>query len=178
MPEERLVWQGSSSQWTNLGAYLMCALVFALFVTLTLYFRQSIGEGGGVVMGLVTVLLLLPPGYALLRWFLLRAKRYEVTSERIKVTTGILTRQTVSLELYRVKDYTLVEPFLMRLLKLGHVVLVTSDPTTPRLELTAIPGAKALFNDIRTCVEQRRDVKRVRALDIDETAGVAEGEVT
>lgn len=178
MTEERLVWKGTSSQWINLGVYLACTLVFALFVALTLYFRRSIGEGGGIVIGLVTVLLLLPPGYALVRWFLLRVKVYEVTSERIKVSTGILTRQTVSLELYRVKDYTLVEPFLMRLLKLGHVVLVTSDPTTPRLELSAVPGAKALFNDIRACVEQRRDLKRVRALDIDETAGVAEGEVT
>jgi len=176
MPEERLVWKGSSSQWINLGAYLMCALVFALFVALTIYFRRSIG--GGVVIGLVTVLLLLPPGYALVRWFLLRARLYEVTSERIKVSTGILTRQTVSLELYRVKDYTLVEPFLMRLLKLGHVVLVTSDPTTPRLELTAVPNAKVLFNDVRTCVEQRRDLKRVRALDIDETANMAEGDLT
>ncbi len=178
MSEERLVWQGSSSQWVNAGVYLGCALVFALFAALTLYYRRQIGEAGGIVIGLVVALLLLPPVWALARWILLRAKVYQITSERIKVSTGILTRQTVSLELYRVKDYTLVEPFLMRLLKLGHIVLITADPTTPRLELAAVPHASTLFNDIRTSVEQRRDLKRVRAFDVDETIDGDSGNVS
>jgi uncharacterized membrane protein YdbT with pleckstrin-like domain len=92
---------------------------------------------------------------------------YEVTSERIRITTGIFSKRTNALELYRVKDYILEEPFLMRLFKFGKIVILTSDVSTPRLELEAVPRARWLVDQLRAAVEARRDAKRVRAVDFD-----------
>ena len=52
---------------------------------------------------------------------LVKSIRYEITSERIKITSGIFSKQTSALELYRVKDYTLEAPFFYRLFHLGNI---------------------------------------------------------
>jgi uncharacterized membrane protein YdbT with pleckstrin-like domain len=97
-----------------------------------------------------------------------RCLRYEITSERIRVSSGILSKRTTALELYRVKDYTLEAPFLYRLFRLGHIRLQTSDRSNPEMLLRAIPGARKLMDVIRLNVEKRRDLKRVREVDFDE----------
>src|SRR2546423_1462741 len=53
-------------------------------------------------------------------WFATGCQRYEIPSERIKVSTGLLSRQPAELELYRVRDYSVVEPFALRLVGCGN----------------------------------------------------------
>ncbi|MES2696094.1 MAG: PH domain-containing protein [Verrucomicrobiota bacterium] len=157
--EEILVWRGTPSQWTNFGSYLFCLLLV-----------------GGVV---AAYFLITPPqplifaGLALpFLWFLCvfiatRCHRYEVTSERIKVTTGLLSRQSTELELYRVRDYTVVEPFWLRLVGCGNIVLQTSDRTTSQVILRAVPHAAKLKDQIRAHTERMRIRRGVRDLEID-----------
>ena len=114
------------------------------------------------------IILLLPPAYALFQAVLIKAIRYEITSERIKITSGIFSKKTSAMELYRVKDYTLEAPFFYRLFHLGNITILTSDRSTPQIMLTAVPNAKKLMDDIRTHVELRRDQKRVREVDFDQ----------
>jgi uncharacterized membrane protein YdbT with pleckstrin-like domain len=139
--QETPIWEGSPSQVTNLGTYVLCALLFFLVV---------------------------PIFYALWRWFETRCHRYAVSDQRIRITQGVLSKRTDSIELYRVKDVILLQPFWLRLFGLGHVELRTSDMTSPLLTLEAVPDAASLREKILIAAEARRDLKRVRELDVSE----------
>jgi uncharacterized membrane protein YdbT with pleckstrin-like domain len=157
--EEIPVWRGTPSQWSNFGTYVLCLLLAAGVVAA--YFFVSPTEPR-ILLGLI-----LPALWALSRWIATRFHRYEITSERIKVTRGILSRHSSELELYRVRDYTLVEPFWLRLVGCGNIVLATSDRSTPQIVLHAVPHASDLKDQIRIHTEQMRQRRGVRDLEID-----------
>ena len=55
---EQVIWEGSSSQVRNLHIYLLCALFCWLIV---------------------------PIVYALIKWIQLRSRRYEITTQRVRI---------------------------------------------------------------------------------------------
>jgi len=138
--EERTVWKGSSSQVINLGTYLLCLLFVWLIVPLFI---------------------------GIWKWIENRCRVYEITTQRIRITTGVFTKRTEELELYRVRDTSLVEPFLYRLFGAGNIEVVTMDVTTPGLTLEAIKDAAAVREEIRKNVEACRDRKGVRVTEFE-----------
>lgn len=160
-PQETPVWRGTPSQWTNFGPYLICVLLAAGVVAAYVMVPRT-DQSRFILLGLVVPLL-----WALSRWIGTRCQRYEITSERVKVTTGLLSRRTNEIELYRVRDYSVVEPFWLRLVGCGDVVLVTADRTTPQFVLHAVPRATSLKDQIRTHTERMRQRRGVRDLEID-----------
>jgi uncharacterized membrane protein YdbT with pleckstrin-like domain len=156
MNEETRIFQGSSSQILNATVFAGCGLAFATLVALGFIFPPWAWFG-----------LPLPVAIAGWRWLQVRCRTYEVTSERIRVADGILTRRTDELELYRVEDITLVEPLFLRMFGLGTIVLATNDTSNPRLELPALHNVKALREALRLAVEERREKKRVRVTEME-----------
>ena len=156
-PEESPVWRGSPSQWTNFGAYFF-SLVVAGFI-IAAYFLTAAGP-------LVLLALVLPLGYIFARWLGTRSEVYEVTTERIRFSTGIFSRRGSELELYRVRDYTVVEPFLLRLVGRGDIVIESADRSTPVFVMHAVPGVNTLKDQIRTHTELMRQRRGVRDLEI------------
>ena len=152
--EEIILWQGSQSQVLNLGTYLSMLLIIAIIIVV-----------GIIVLPLAIVLCAIPLVYMFYKWLVIHTNKYKITSERIFYTTGILSKKTEAIELYRVKDLNIYEPFWQRLFKLGNIVLSSSDETTPKFLLYAVPNPQKLQNDIRRNVELRRDVKRVRGVE-------------
>ncbi len=72
-------------------------------------------------------ILIIPIPVALWRWIELRNERITISTERIRITTGIFTKKTEELELYRVRDTSFLQPFLLRLFDKGILTLTTSD---------------------------------------------------
>jgi len=161
---ETTVWQGTPSQWTNFGTYLFCALLVGGIVFAKLNYT---GAGSEYILAALAVPIL----WALFRWIGTSTHRYEITTERIKLTTGLLSKQTTELELYRVRDYSVVEPFLLRLVGCGNIVLVSADRTTPQVVLHAVPHAAKLKDQIRANTERMRQRRGVRDLEIDPPSG-------
>jgi uncharacterized membrane protein YdbT with pleckstrin-like domain len=161
--EEVLLWSGTPSQWTNFGTFILC-LLLAAGVVAGYYFAPP---GPLERNPLILLGLLVPVLWFFGRWIGTRCHRYEVTSERIKISTGLLSRRTSELELYRVRDYSLVEPFWLRLIGCGDIVLVSADRTTQQIVLHAVPRAAALKDLIRTHTERMRQRRGVRDLEID-----------
>jgi uncharacterized membrane protein YdbT with pleckstrin-like domain len=95
-----------------------------------------------------------------------RSTRYLLTDQRLKNTRGVFNRITDDLELYRVKDTHFQQTFWQRMGGIGDIVLSTSDTTTPTVVLADIKDAEGVRERIRGLVEQRRDAKRVRELDV------------
>jgi uncharacterized membrane protein YdbT with pleckstrin-like domain len=101
------------------------------------------------------------------QWLRLRCRVYELTSQRLRTSTGVLTRRTDELELYRVNDITFVEPFLLRMFGLGNIMLTTNDVSSPTIVLPAIRGARKLREDLRQNVEACRARKGVRVTEME-----------
>jgi len=137
---EEIVWRGSSSQWKNFGVYILCALFCWLIV---------------------------PIFIALSRYLQTKNKIYELTTERLKITEGIFSKVTDTLELYRVKDLETRQPFLYRLGGVENVQLNTSDTSSPFIFIEAIPRTVGLADKIRNQVEIIRQQKGVREIDVE-----------
>ena len=112
-------------------------------------------------------ILILPIPFAIWRWLQNRNLVYRITTERLQITEGVFDRHTEELELYRVRDFSMTQPFLMRLFGLGNITLVTSDRSHPQVVLSAIKNPEEVREHLRTHVERMRQVKRVRELDVE-----------
>ena len=92
---------------------------------------------------------------------------YELTNQGLKRITGILNREKDEIELYRIKDTRLEEPFLLRMLGLGNVKVVSSNRFMKHLLLKAIENAEGVQENSWLCVEVWRDAKGVHGIDFD-----------
>ena len=92
---------------------------------------------------------------------------YEITDQRIKLKTGILSQEIDECELYRVRDYKVVKPFFQRIFGLGRIELVTSDRSNSNINLNGIKDPENLYNLIRDNVEKIRRKTGTRELDVE-----------
>ena len=92
---------------------------------------------------------------------------YEVTDQRIKLKTGILNQEIDECELYRVRDYKVVKPFIQRIFGLGNIELVTSDRSNSSINLNGIKDPENLYNLIRDNVEKNRKKTGTREIDVE-----------
>jgi len=164
MDEEKPIWQGSPSQILNLHIFLLCGLAAAALITVAVVFRGSLAFPIAYIVGGAAIIPLL---IAFVKWLQLKFTRYELTTERLRLRRGILSRSTDQVELYRVRDYVLQEPFVLRMFGAGDILLQTDDDTNPTVLLRAIPRPGWLRDEIRKNVEIRRDVKRVRITELE-----------
>lgn len=138
MKDEKLIWAGSPSQLLNFGYYILC-LILVFFVI-------------GIFLGVW-------------KFFQTKLHHFEITDQRIIEYKGVFTRRTDELELFRVKDIKLVQPFFLRIFGLSNLYLVSSDKSHPTILIPGIPDGMNLKEKVRSFVESRRDVKRVRETD-------------
>lgn len=112
-------------------------------------------------------LLIIPIPIALWKWIDVRNQVYTLTTERLRYRSGVFTKRNDDLELYRVRDTTVVEPLFLRLFGAGNIVMETSDRTHPTFILPAVKEPRAIYEHLRQQVELMREQKRVRELDIE-----------
>lgn len=156
---ETILWKGHTSQWLHFWYYFFC-------VALAAGALAAVPFTGG----LSALALIVPVGMWLFKWLLNRSTIYELTTQRLRITRGILNRRLDELELYRVKDYVMEQPLFLRLLGLGNISIQTSDASTRHQTLLAISNVADVREKLRTAVQAERDRKRVRELDVDDTS--------
>lgn len=132
MANETRIWAGGPSQIRNLGYFLICGLFCFLVVP--------------VFMGLW-------------RWLQTRCTRYELTTERLVFSSGVLSKTTDQVELYRIRDYRLEQPLFLRLFGLSNVILVGTDRTDEVIVLEAVKDGAGIVSSTRQCVEELRRLK-------------------
>jgi uncharacterized membrane protein YdbT with pleckstrin-like domain len=137
-PDSPVIWSASEGQVDNLGYYAVC-FVFCW--------------------------LLFPLVAICVRYLRTGLHCYELTSQRLKERTGILSRQTEELELYRVKDIAVEQPVAQRLFGRGRVILQTSDRSTPDVVINCIRFPREVARVLREQVERCRVMKGVREID-------------
>jgi uncharacterized membrane protein YdbT with pleckstrin-like domain len=135
---ESVLWEGTPSHVRDLPYHTVCLLLAPLVVPLFLSFW---------------------------RYLTTRNHHIRISSERIQLTTGVLSKRMEEVELYRVKDTSLEQPFLLRLFGLANIRLTTSDQSSPHLLIGPIAEARPVRENLRGAIEKVRDRKRVREID-------------
>lgn len=138
--EEKEIWFGTPSQIVNFWNFVFWGLLFWLVFPLFIM---------------------------LWKWLDVKNTKYELTTQRLRTRYGILNKKTDELELYRVRDYKLEQPFFFRIFSLGNIILKTSDKSHPIIILKAIPNGEEIREKLRTYVEDCRVKKRVREVDFE-----------
>ena len=105
--------------------------------------------------------------FALARYLQTKCKIFELTTQRLKITSGVFTKVTDTIELYRVKDIEMRQPFLSRLVGVENVQMNTSDVSSPLVLIEAVPSSVGLADKLRNQVEIIRQQKRTREIDIE-----------
>ena len=141
MSKESVIWAGRPQQAANLGVFILCAL-FAWLV--------------------------IPLGIAVWKYLVIRATQYQLTTERYRTRYGVLNKTIDEIELYRVRDYRIDQPILLRVFGLSNLVMETSDRSHPVAVIRAIPHGEKVLHRLRRQVEYCRQAKRVRAVEFGE----------
>lgn len=103
--------------------------------------------------------------WAFWSYLVVRTWKIRLTNQRLIEQKGVLSKTTNELELYRVKDIKVSQPFFLRLVGLSNIILATSDRTNPTVIIPAIKNAMDIKEKLRVAVDDRRDQKGVRETD-------------
>jgi uncharacterized membrane protein YdbT with pleckstrin-like domain len=137
---EETIWRGTASQLKNLGCFILCFLFCWLIVPIFIGLRRYLETKNQV---------------------------FELTNERLKMTQGIFSKVTETLELYRVKDIEVLQPFIYRIVGLENIKVNTSDLSSPVILIDGLSQKIGFADKLRNQVETIRAQKNVRELDIE-----------
>lgn len=158
--EEKIVWSIRPSLWIYAGRISVVAII------LIAYWSYGRELGFGNFTGIVDAALYGLCGFVLAILFLeYITTSYVLEPTRLIVRKGILAQYRNEVELYRIKDYTLVKPLLLRIVGVSNLQLHTSDYTSPNLKLQGLYSGDFKLNEIRKMVEKMREEKGVFEVD-------------
>jgi hypothetical protein len=95
-------------------------------------------------------------------WLASMSTRFEITTQRIRIERGVLSKSRQDTELYRIDDITLEEPLGMRMV--GHALLLlrSTDRSTPVVRLYGVRGLPAIAEKLRECALRERERRGVK----------------
>ena len=88
--------------------------------------------------------------------------KYEVSEDRLFMTTGFLNLKYEEVLLYRVRDLTLSRSFGQRLFGVGTIKVSSSDKSNAELYIQSVKDAAAVKELIHQQVEDMKIRRRVR----------------
>lgn len=101
---EELVWQGKPSLVLLVRLVLRYAVLIAITAVLPF---DSFGLNAAIILVWLALFVL----QMVVRFLKLRATRYRISTERIEVSTGVLSRSTRTYETHQTKDISIHRPF-------------------------------------------------------------------
>jgi uncharacterized membrane protein YdbT with pleckstrin-like domain len=111
----------------------------------------------------VAVLFTLGIAY-LFYWVRSISTTYEITTQRVRIERGLLSKSKESVELFRIDHFDLLKPLGMRLAGYCLLRLRSSDTSFPTVTIFGIPHLEALADTLRECSLRERTRRRVTTL--------------
>jgi len=87
--------------------------------------------------------------------------KFRVTTTIIETERGLLAKRIDVLQLWRCKDVQYKQNLVDRVLGIAHILVITSDETTPQIEIVGLPASRQLFEQLRDSIEIQRQHKNV-----------------
>jgi membrane protein YdbS with pleckstrin-like domain len=160
--EEEELWRGHPSQLLNFRVYLFWGMVLVIALGAAILFAHAT-PWALPLAGIVALVAIAQCAWA---YFHLRAIEYVITSQRVRVISGLFSKDVQEIELFRVKDTAARQSFLLRLFGLGTITVLSGDEGHPRLVLNGVPRALEMRERLRQDVLTLRQRFGVRELDV------------
>lgn len=87
--------------------------------------------------------------------------RYSVTEDRFFKEVGLFNTNEDQTQLYKVTDITVSRTFGQKILGLGTITLLTSDPSNPKVIIQNIPDPRNVSELLNKLVEKEKKEKNV-----------------
>lgn len=159
VPERKMLYEGVPSWKAFLGHYI----VLTLFTLVVVAIIVRVDTESTFINR--TWHILVPVALAAVIFFGLvlyrRSIRFRVTNTIIETERGLLAKRIDVLQLWRCKDVQYKQNLLDRMLGIAHIVVYTSDETTPKIEIVGMPASRQLFESLRDSIEIQRQHKNV-----------------
>jgi hypothetical protein len=89
---------------------------------------------------------------------------YYLTSQRIRIERGILSKTMDSVELFTIEHFDLHKPLGMRLAGFCRLHLRSSDAEYQMISIYGVPGLEALADVLRECSLRERTRRRITSI--------------
>jgi uncharacterized membrane protein YdbT with pleckstrin-like domain len=83
------------------------------------------------------------------RPFLSLVENYTVTSERLKIITGLMSRHVENFELIRIQDIDFKQGMTERMFGIGDITIRGHDPSNPDIELRNVSRPEQVYEILR-----------------------------
>jgi uncharacterized membrane protein YdbT with pleckstrin-like domain len=97
-------------------------------------------------------------------WIQSLATRYEITTQRVRIERGILSKSKESVELFRIDHFDVLKPLGMRLLGQCVLQLRSTDTNFSTVVVFGIADLEKLADTLRECSLRERTRRRVTTL--------------
>jgi uncharacterized membrane protein YdbT with pleckstrin-like domain len=167
--KEEVFWEGSPSL-KALAVTMAATAVFAIVVPIVVYMayaplRDLVTHASRDAATLVVeheetartaivlaVVALVGSRLVRLGWSLLalRSHRYRITNQRITIESGVLSKTLAEIDVRTIDDITFHQSFVERLMGIGQIAILSSEPATPRARLVGVPNPREVRELVRS----------------------------
>ncbi|HNU94031.1 MAG TPA: PH domain-containing protein [Bacillota bacterium] len=92
--------------------------------------------------------------------------KYILTTQRLIIQMGLLGRREEQIDLGRVKDIRLTQGVSDRMIGIGQIEVISTDPSTPSFRLMGIRDPRTVRDLIWSAVNQRRSAMGIRPREL------------
>ena len=158
---QKEIWNGRPSLWLGLSTWVFGSIFILIGVAASLLAFVHWAFLFALLLPLIAVLRML------FRWLQIRATHYKITTQRIFIIHGILSKRTVEVESFRVKDISMDQKFWGRILGIGNVRAITADHDVPQLFILGVAQPQNVKENLRRFTMDARQRSGTRDLDVD-----------
>lgn len=148
--EEKVLFTGRPAALYSIGQFVPFLVLLAAMIAIVSYEPRHYKA--------YTVLLFVLAAVVLWLKYYLRSvgTRYTVTTQRIKLEHGVLSKVQESLELFRIDHFELRKPLGMRMLGYSWLHLYSSDEELQKFSIYGVQGLEPLAETLRECQLRER----------------------
>jgi membrane protein YdbS with pleckstrin-like domain len=157
--ERKTLYEGVPSWKAYLGYYVVSGVFTLVIIAITMRIEGDVDimrRAAEVLIPLAAAAIFMF-GLTLYR----KSIKFRVTTTIIETERGLLAKRIDVLQLWRCKDVQYKQTLIDRMLGIAHIVVITSDETTPQIEIVGLPASRQLFEQLRDSIEIQRQHKNV-----------------
>jgi membrane protein YdbS with pleckstrin-like domain len=159
LDSEKTIFSGHPAMIYSVGQFVPF-LIVVILAGIASYLLETQQQESYI--GYVALAAILVCGVILLRYYMRsRTIQYTITSQRIKIDRGVLSKVQESLELFRIDHFELRQPLGSRLLGQASLHLFSSDAELENFYIYGIPNLAALADQVRECQLRERSRRSV-----------------
>ncbi|HEX4756668.1 MAG TPA: PH domain-containing protein [Terracidiphilus sp.] len=157
---ERDLFSGHPAVINTIGQFVPFLVVIALAIVVGYAMTAGYIEDSRLIITYACLLFVVAcVGICLFYYIKSRSIRYQITTQRIKLERGLLSKVQESLELFRIDHFELRKPLGRRLLGQASLHLFSSDAELGNFSIYGVPNLESLADELRNC-QLRERVRR------------------